>query len=870
MNPPRIAAWLAGCRLAPDEREFTLGDLHEEFAEIVERQGVRAAREWYWRHAVRVLLLRRSRYRTPSSHAQPRKPTMQNFLHDVRFGLRLLRHSPGFTTVVTLTLAVGIGATTAIYSVVHAALLAPLPFKDPDQLVLVYNGSSFEDSTPLSYQQVRQWRDTSGAFESFAGYFSWRATLTGQREAEQFRGIRTTASIFKTLGIEPVVGRLFTQAEEDVSAERVALVSESMWRRVFDADAAIAGRRVLLNDQAFTIIGVLPDWRVRPSDPAPDIVGPLRVTDASAPPDLRFMNTVARLRAGETVAQAQEQLLSSILRANPNAEPRPTVFVMPLRDRVVANSRGVLIALMGAVGFLLLITCANLANLLLARAVNRRREIAVRLALGAGRGRIITQLLTECVILSAVGGVAGVLVAWFGMRSVASLTTVAEAGVYDLSLSWSVLVFAAGVSLIVGILFGLIPALQTGKVSFAVDLRSGNRVSTGRERLRNALVVAEVALTLVLLVGAGLLTRSLSNLISVDKGFSADSVLSFNLSVNSAKYATAADQTRFFDTALERISRLPGVEAAGLTSHLPIAGGDTNGGVDIEGFTFPPGQRPVAQKRIVSPDYFEAMGIPVKSGRVFTAADSTRAPAVMVVSESFARRQFPGQDPLGKKVAFLWDIEGFQTIVGVVADVKHNGLDDPANPAVYVSYLQRPDAVFAVVVKTKVAPESITPMIREQIRAIDPDRPMTQVQTMKTVVAESVGARELSLDLVGGFAFIGLLLAVTGIYGVVSYATEQRSREFGIRLALGAGSRSVLNLVLKQGLGLALAGLVIGLAGALLLGGVIKAQLFGVEPADPLTLASVSAGLVAVALLACYLPARRAIKINPATVLRSE
>ena len=795
---------------------------------------------------------------------------MQNFLHDVRFGLRLLRQSRGFTAVVTMTLALGIGATTAIYSVVHAALLAPLPFTNPERLVLVYNGPNFARSYPVSYPQVRQWRDTSGAFESFAGYYTWRATLTGQREAEQVVGIRSTASLFQTLGIEPVMGRLFTEAEEAVSAERVTLLSESLWRRAFGSDPGVVGRRIVLNDATFTIIGVLPDWRLRPDDWPPDFVGPLRLTETSAPADLMFMNTVARLRAGETVAQAQERLLSSILRANPSAEPKPEVFVMPLRDRVVANSRGVLMALMGAVGFLLLITCANLANLLLARAVNRRREIAVRLALGAGRGRIITQLLTECVMLSALGGVAGILVAWLGMRSVGSLAAVAEAGVYDLSLSWSVLAFAAGVSLVVGILFGLIPALQTGKVSFAVDLRAGNRVATGRERLRGALVVAEVALTLVLLVGAGLLTRSLSNLISVDKGFSSDSALVFNLSVTSTKYADGAAQTRFFESALERISRLPGVEAAGLTSQLPIAGGDTNGGVDIEGRTFPPGGRPVAQKRIVSPDYFAAMGIPVRSGRVFSSTDNARAPAVMVVSETFARQQFPGEDPIGKRVGFLWNIEGLQTIVGVVGDVKHNGLDDPANPAVYVSYLQRPDSSFTMVTKTSVAPESITSQIRDQIRAIDPDRPLTSVRTMQNVVSESVGSRELSLDLVGGFAVIGLMLAVTGIYGVVSYATEQRSREFGIRLALGAGSRSVLRLVLRQGLGLALAGLVIGLAGALLLGGVIKAQLFGVEPADPLTLAAVSLGLVAVALLACYLPARRAIKINPATVLRSE
>jgi putative ABC transport system permease protein len=797
---------------------------------------------------------------------------MQNFLHDVRFALRMLRHSPAFTTVVTLTLALGIGATTAIYSVVYAALLKPLPFPDPDRLVTAYNGSSLSDSTPLSFAQLRQWRDTSGAFETFAGFFSWRATLAGQNEAQQVQGIRSTASLFTTLGAEPIVGRLFTQAEELRSAEPVVLLSESMWRRTFNADRAVVGQRIVLSDVTFTVIGVLPDSfrRLRPNDPPADVFSPLRLTDQNAPPSLRFIGTVARLKAGQTVAQAQEQLLSSVLRADPAAQPKPQVVVSPLREGLVTNSRGVLLALMSAVGFLLLITCANLANLLLARAVNRRREIAVRLALGAGRGRIITQLLTECIVLSAAGGAAGVLIAWLGVRSAASLSAVAEAGVYDLNLGWSVLLFAAGVSLAVGILFGLIPALQTGRVSLTVDLRAGNRVSTGRERLRSALVVAEVALTLVLLVGAGLLTRSLSNLISVDKGFSADSVLTFNLSVTGTKYATGPDLTRFFDSTIDRISRLPGVEAVGLVSQVPLAGGDTNGGVDIEGRTFPPGQKPMPHKRITSPDYFAAMGIPVKSGRGFTTADTVRTPAVIVISETFARKWFPGEEPLGKRIAFNWDIDGFQTVVGVVGDVKHNGLDDPASAAVYVSYLQRPDSSFTVVVKSAVDPESLTPLIRNEVRAIDPGRPLTSVRTMQSLVTASVGPRELSLKLVGGFAMIGLLLAVTGIYGVVSYATEQRSREFGIRLALGAGSRSVLNLVLRQGLGLALAGLAIGLGGALLLGGVIKAQLFGVEPADPLTLIAVSAGLVAVALVACYLPARRAIKINPSTVLRAE
>ena len=867
--PPPFAVWLAGCRLAPEEREFALGDLEEEFAEILERQGAGAARRWYWRQAIRVCLLRRSRDSVVSTHPQPTKPLMQNLLHDVRFAFRLLRHGPAFTTIVTLTLALGIGATTAIYSVVYAALLKPLPFENPDRLVIAMYGSSFKDNTPLSYAQARQWRDTFGVFESFAAYFQWGATLGGTSEAERIYGVRSTASLFTTLGVKPIIGRLFTQADDSPSAERVVLLGEAIWRRAFDADPAIVGRRIVLNDQPFTIIGVLPGWfrHLRPNEDIADVFAPLRLPNDI---NLYFLRTIARLKPGQTVAQAQEQLLASILRAEPDVQPRPHVFVTPLRDGLVLNSKAVLLALMGAVGFLLLITCANLANLLLARAVGRRKEIAVRLALGAGRGRIVTQLLTECVILAAAGGAAGILVAWVGVRSVASLNVVADAGVYDLTLGWSVLLAAAAISLTVGILFGLIPALQTRNVSLTVDLRSGDRIAAGRERLRSALVVAEVALTLVLLVGAGLLTRSLSNLVSVDKGFTADSVLSFKLDVTPAKYPTAVEQTRYFDAIRERLARVPGVEAVGLVSDLPLDGNDANGGVDIEGRTFPPGQQPMAQKRITSPGYFAAMGIPIKRGRDFTAADNAQAPAVIVVSESFARQNFPNDDPIGKKIGFLWDMEGLQEIVGVVADVKHNGLDDPASSALYVTYAQRPEGAFTVVVKSAGEPESMTSAVRTEVRAIDPDRPMTSVRTMAAVVSASIGARELSLKLVGAFALIGLLLAVTGIYGVVSYATEQRSREFGIRLALGAGSQSVLRLVLRQGLVLAVAGLAIGLTGAILLGGVIKAQLFGVEPADLLTLGSVSAGLVTVALLACYLPARRAIKINPSTVLRSE
>ena len=791
---------------------------------------------------------------------------MNHFSQDIRFALRLLRRSPGFTAVVVLSLALGIGASTAMFTVVHAALLKPLPFKDPDRLVTAMNGPSAAEANPVSYPQLLQWRDEFKVFEAQAGYFNSTSTISGEGDPEAVMTIRSTANLFSTLGVEPVVGRLFTQAEEARSAEPVVLLSESIWRRRYNADPNIQGRRIILNDLPYTIIGVLPGWftRLRPADEPGDLFVPLRVT---APASLYFLGSVARLKPGQTVAVAQEQLQAAELRANPGAQPPPRIIVIPLRDRLVLNSRGVLLALLGAVGFLLLITCANLANLLLARSMSRQREIAVRLAVGAGRRRIVTQLLTECLVLAAAGGATGIFVGWLTVHTAASLPVLAEAGIYQLQLNWTVVGFAVALSTIVAVLFGLMPALRAGRTNAAIDLRDGLRV-TGRDRLRSTFVVAEIALTLVLLAGAALLGRSLAKLVDVEKGFSPDSVLTFTLAASPAKYPKDPDRIRFFDTVLDHISRVPGVTAAGVSSEVPLSGGDTNGAVNIEGRTFAPGQSPMAQKRIVSPGYFAALQIPTRRGRVFNASDDGKAQAVMVISEAFAKRWFPNEDPIGKRVDFNWGTDGFQTVVGVVADVKHNGLDDPENPAVYVTYAQRADSRFNVLVKTSVPPETVVSGIRAQVKAIDPSRPVSGVRTMNALMSESVSGRRLSLSIVGGFALIGLLLAATGIYGVVSHTAQQRTREFGIRLALGAESTSVLGLVFRQGLLLAVIGASLGLAGALAMGGVLRAQLFGIEPSDPATLATVCVALIVVALVACYLPARRALKINPASILR--
>ncbi|HXT70433.1 MAG TPA: ADOP family duplicated permease [Vicinamibacterales bacterium] len=867
--PPRLAIWLLAQALPADEREFALGDLAEEFADRATHDGYTRARRWYWRQAIRSSFTRR-----PRRYGQVARPSrtrpMTHLLQDARFSLRLLKRAPGFTAVIITTLALGIGATTAIFSVVHAALLKPLPFKDPQGLVVPTNGSSVADSMPLNYPQLLQWRDDFGVFDEVAGYFNWSATLRDSGDAERLAGIRSTASLFSVLGVQPVVGSLFTRADEARSAEPIVLISEALWKRKYAADRSIPGRRIILNDQTFTIVGVLPAWfrGVGPTTDPVDVFGPLRLTEQNAPASLNFLGTVARLKPGQSNVMAQEQLQAAVLRANPDVQPRPRVVVFPFRDRLVRDSRAVLLSLMVAVGFLLLITCANLANLLLARGVGRRREIAVRLAVGAGRRRIVSQLLTESVILSAAGGLAGVLVAWLVIRGVSTLPVLAEAGIYDLSVNWTVLGFGFTLSFVVGIVFGIMPALRAGRASVTRDLRDGARVAFGRDRLRSSFVVLEIALTLMLLAGAGLLGRSMASLLAVDKGFTGDSVLTFRLSTSQAKYPNSTEQTRYFEQVLDRLARVPGVASAGLASELPMAGSDTNGGLTIEGRTFAPGEAPMSQKRIVSPAYFETLGIQVREGRTFADSDDGKAQAVMVVSEAFARRWFPNESAVGKRVGFNWDMDGFQTVIGVVADVKHNGLDDPDNPAVYVSFKQRPDSSFDVAVKSTVPPETLITAVRAELKAIDPDRPMTNVHTMTSLLSESVGGRRLSLNLVGGFALIGLLLAATGIYGVVSHATEQRTREFGIRLALGAESASVLSLVLRQGLLLAAIGAAVGLIGALAIGGVLRAQLFGVEPSDPLTLAAVCAGVILVAVVAGYLPARRAVRIDPATILR--
>ncbi len=872
-EPPPLAAWLATRRVPVVEREFLIGDLNEEFHERARgAAGRKGATRWYWRQAVRCLLLRyRALDRSPAPVSPQRKGKfMETLLQDVRFALRMLRRTPGFTATAVITLALGIGASTAIFSVVDAVLFAPLPFAEADRIVLPRNGPRLEESTPVSYPAFQEWRD-AGVFEHTGAYFGTGAAISGNGDAEQVIGFRMSASVFDVLGVRPVIGSLFQRADEARTAPPKVLIGEGLWKRRFGGAADVIGQSLSLSGQPFTIVGVLPaTFRIRPGDVPPDIVLPLRLTEQLAPVSLNFLSIISRLKPGQSADRARDELQALVRRLHPDADEPATVNVTGLRQFVVRDSTRVLWALLGAVGLLLLIACANLANLLLARATARRREMSVRLALGAGRIRIVRQLLTESLALALLGGLAGLGVAWLGVTAAGHADAVRAAGAYDVRINLVVLGFTLAISCVAGILFGVAPASDASRQSVGATMGTGTRVAVGSSTLRATLVATEIALTLVLLLGSGLLIRSFGNLIGVDTGFDTGHVVSFGLAAPAAKYPTPEARTQFLSAAIANLSGLPAVTGVGLVSELPLAGGGTNGTIRIEGRTFPAGQEPQAEKRIVSPDYFRALGIAVVKGRSFTDRDRAGSSPVMVISEGFARKFFPDRDPIGQRAGFNWDIEGVQEIVGVVADVKHYDLNGEPEPTVYVSYLQRPLSSATFVLKTMGESGPVMSAARAAIRRLDPDRPLTAAATMEELISRSVATRRFALWLVTGFSTIALVLAATGIYGVVAYNARQRIREFGIRLALGAASRQVLQLVIRQSVLPVAAGLVMGAGGALALASVIRAQLFGVEPNDPTTFVVVSAILAAIALGASYLPARRATRINPAVVLRSD
>jgi putative ABC transport system permease protein len=801
---------------------------------------------------------------------------MRSLLQDVRYAVRRLLKSPGFALVAVGALTLGIGANTAIFSVVNSVLLRPLPYPEPEQLVQVWESRPRMNMprSEVAPHEFLAWAERSQSFRQLAANDLTEYNLTGRGEPERVTGALVTAGYFPLFGVSPAQGRTFLAEEDQPGKDNVVVLGHELWRSRFNSDPSVVGQSVSLDGVPCTVVGVMPRGFRLPDGAG--LARPIAFTvEDRAKAGSHFLNVYGRLKEGVALAQAGGEMATVAGRVEQdfgdvNAGHR--VVLVPLHEQVVGGARTALLVLLGAVGLVLLIACANVANLLLARAAGRRREVAVRAALGASRWRIVRQLLAESVLLSALGGAAGLLLAVWGVDLLVSLdpTGVQRAG--EVTLDWRVLGFTFGLSLLTGLLFGLAPALQASKADFNESLKEGGRSAQGlgRSRLRGALVVSEVALTLVLLVGAGLLVKSFRQLLAVDSGLDPHGVLTLDVSLPQAKYAERQQITSFYERLIEQAAALPGVEAAGAVSVLPLAGNDNSNFVQIEGRPpQPAGQALRAGRRNVSADYFRALGIPVKRGRAFNASDAKDAPPVVVINESLARSFFAGEDAVGKRIR-TGEKSPWVEVVGVVGDVRHRGLDVETRPEMFFPHLQTPSRQMTLVVRAAGDPAALAGPLRVRVRELDRDQPVGNVKTMETWVAESVASRRFSVLLLGVFACVAAGLAALGLYGVVSYSVAQRTHEIGLRVALGARPRDVLRLVIRQGMTLTLLGTAVGLLAALALTRVMSGLLFGVGATDLATFVAVPLMLLTVALLACYLPARRATKVDPMVALRHE
>jgi len=802
----------------------------------------------------------------------------EDMFQDLRFGLRMLLKNPGFTLVAVFTLALGIGANTAIFSVVNALMLRPLPYPDPGRLVWVDYASSKNTGGEVLSAHFLNWREQNRTLEGIAQFDPTTRTLTGAGEPERVEVGQISAGFFTTLGVHPLPpGRDFTAAEDKTGGERVAILSHGLWRRRYNSDQGIVGKTITLNDSIFTVVGVTPEnFRYfRPFDVwiplAIDLERDLANGNTSS------QSTVARLKPGITLGQARAELDTLLQRyETTRLEGRPRIDfrtrLVPLQELLLGDTRRPILVLLGAVGLVLLIACANVANLLLARAATREKELAIRGALGAGRLRLVRQLLTECLLLAMAGSAAGLLLAsWLTelLGSLSSTNTLGEMGrVAAITIDLRVLGFTLLITLVTGLLFGFLPALRFSRTDLNVSLKEGGRGGGIHGRgLRNALMISEVALAIVLLVGAGLLIRSFAKLLDVDPGYRAENLLTARIALP-PRYSDNSQRAQFYERILQRIAALPGVTAVGATSHLPLTGYNMSAQLRVEGRQTREGENPPsAPVARVNPDYFRTMGIALRAGRLINDSDTQDAPGVALLSETLARRLFPDEDPLGKRLS----VAGLgATIIGVVSDIRYTGLDGEVEQAVYLSYRQLPRSGMALVLRGAVEPSSLAPTLRNAVREIDPALPVYDVMTMNERLSNSVAARRFNLLLLGGFAALALLLAGVGVYGVISYVVTQRTHEVGVRMALGAQSADVVRLFIKQGMAMVMFGVALGLIGAFALTRLMKSLLFNVSAIDPLTFVCVALLLSLVALAACYLPARCAAKVDPLLALRHE